>query len=466
MNSSVDEGKIKMNKHNNEQSEQYKKMTETPIPKLILTLGLPTTISMLVTNIYNMADTYFVSQLGTSASGAVGIVFGLMAIIQAFGFMLGQGAGSILSRSLGAQDEEKASRTASKAFFASISIGVIIGILGLIFLDPLMRLLGSTDTILPYARTYAMYILLATPFMTASFTMNNIIRYEGHASYAMVGLMIGGILNIFGDWFLMEICNLGIMGAGISTAVSQFISFCILLYMFLSGKTQCRISLRMCRECMDKKELMTITKTGFPSLVRQGLSSISTMLLNGQAAVYGDAAVAAMSIVSRICFFVFAIGLGIGQGFQPVSAYNYGAKKYDRVKKGFYFTVGVGEVLLGILIIPSIIFSGHLIGLFRNDPEVIEIGTFALRAQLITLLFHPLSTCANMLFQSIGRNKEATLLSSLKNGVAFIPALLILSGLFGLIGVQISQAVADTITCVVSIPFVVRFIKELSMKDE
>lgn len=448
------------------QSAQYIKMTQTPIPKLILMLGLPTTISMLVTNIYNVADTYFVSQLGTSASGAVGIIFGLMSIIQAFGFMLGQGSGSILSRSLGAKDVDKASRVASKAFFSSLTAGAVITLLGLLFLTPLLRLLGSTDTILPYARTYAIYILLAAPFMTASFTMNNIIRYEGRATYAMIGLMTGGILNICGDWFLMGVCNLGIAGAGISTAVSQCISFSILLYMFLSGKTQCRLSLRSCLQCREEKELFAISRTGFPSMVRQGLSSISTMLLNSRAALYGDAAVAAMSIVGRVCFFAFAVGLGIGQGFQPVSAYNYGAKKYSRVKKAYFFTTFVGEILLGIMVTVGLVFSREIISIFRDDADVIAIATVALRAQLITLLLLPMTSCTNMLFQSVGKNKEATLLASLRSGLALMPTLLILSSLMGLLGIEYSQSVADIVTWVITMPFAVWFIKKLPGDEE
>lgn len=448
-----------------EQSAQYIKMTQTPIPNLVLRLGLPTTISMLVTNVYNVADTYFVSQLGTSASGAVGIIFGLMSIIQAFGFMLGQGSGSILSRSLGAKDVEKASRIASKAFFTSLAAGFVITVLGLLFLEPLMLLLGSTETILPYAKTYATYILFAAPFMTASFTMNNIIRYEGRASYAMIGLMTGGFLNIFGDWFLMEICHMGISGAGISTAVSQFVSFSILLFMFLSGKTQCRLSLRSCMQMREEKELLSISQTGFPSMVRQGMSSISTMLLNSRAAVYGDAAVAAMSIVGRICFFAFAVGLGIGQGFQPVSAYNYGAKKYSRVRKAFFFTTIVGEVLLSIMIAIGLLFSKELIGIFRDDADVIAIGTVALRAQLITLFLLPMTSCTNMLFQSLGRNKEATLLASLRNGLALIPTLLILSSTVGLLGIELSQSVADIVTWLITMPFAIRFIRKLPADD-
>lgn len=445
------------------ETDQYKKMTETPVSKLIIMLGIPTTISMLVTNIYNMADTYFVGRIGTSASGAVGIVFGLMAIIQAFGFMFGHGAGSIISRRLGAKDTESASRFASTSFAYSLLAGVVIMILGLIFLNPLMRLLGSTDTILPYARTYAIFILLAAPFMASSCVMNNILRYEGRAAFAMVGLTTGSILNIFGDWLLMVIFDFGIVGAGISTAVSQIISFLILLFMFLSGRTESKFSRKWITK--DVNDVLLICKTGFPSLMRQGLSSVSTMLLNGQAGVYGDAAVAAMAIVNRISFFIFSAGLGIGQGFQPVSAFNYGAKKYDRVKKGFFFTLGAGEILMGIIAVAGMAYSSHLIGFFRNDCEVIEIGNRALMAQLIALFFQPLSICANMMFQSIGKNKTATFLSVLRSGLFFIPVLIILSQVMGLAGVEISQPVADVMTFAVSVPFTLRFFHELKIAE-
>jgi Na+-driven multidrug efflux pump len=290
-------------------------------------------------------------------------------------------------------------------------------------------------------------------------------RYEGHATYSMIGLMTGGILNIFGDWYLMEVRGMGIEGAGISTAVSQFIGFLVLLSMFILGKTQCKLSLKLCLE-NNEGELWLISRTGFPSLVRQGMSSISTMLLNSQAALYGgDEAVAAMSIVSRICFFAFAVGLGIGQGFQPVSAYNYGAKKYKRVRKAFFFTIVVGEVLLSIMIIIGFIFSKDLIVIFRDDKEVVDIAIIALRAQLLALFLNPIATCTNMLFQSVGKNKEATILAFLRNGIAFIPVLLVLAKTLGLFGVEISQAIADVITCIVCIPFAINFIKKLPRED-
>lgn len=447
-----------------QENTQYRKMTETPVPKLIIMLGIPTTISMLVTNIYNMADTYFVGKLGTSASGAVGVVFGLMAIIQAFGFMFGHGAGSIISRRLGAKDVESASRFASTSFFCSLAAGGLITVSGFLFLDPLVRLLGSTDTILPYAKTYAGFILAAAPFMASSCVLNNILRYEGRAVFAMFGLTTGSILNILGDWILMEKVGLGIEGAGIATAVSQTVSFFILLLMFLRGKTQSRISVKnLTREFSD---VTMICRTGVPSLMRQGLSSISTMLLNGQAGIYGDAAVAAMSIVNRICFFLFSIGLGIGQGFQPVAAFNYGAKKYDRVRKGFFFTLGAGEVLLGSVAVIGMFVPGQLVAFFRNDPKVIAIGSVALTAQLVALFFQPLSICANMMFQSIGENKTATFLSMLRSGLYFVPVILLFSQMFGLFGIEIAQTVADILAFFTALPFTVRFLRKLKQKND
>lgn len=439
---------------------QFEKMTKWPIPKLIITLGIPTTISMLVTNIYNMADTYFVSELGNSASGAVGVVFGLMAIIQAFGFMFGHGAGSIIARKLGEKDVHSASVYASLSILACLSVGALIGIFGLIFIEPLMRLLGSTETILPYAKQYGIYILIVSPVTMASFALNNILRYEGKAFFAMIGLTIGGVLNIIGDPILIFGLDMGIAGAGLSTAISQLVGFLILISMFFRGKTLSKLGVKYAKE--RPEGIFNIMATGFPSLCRQGLNSISTMLLNNLAgAAGGDAAVAAMSIVNRITFFIFAVGLGIGQGFQPVASFNYGAKIYSRVKKAFFFTMWAGEILLGIFVIVGLLFSNHLIGIFRNDATVIMIGTLSLKLQLLSLFFHPITICSNMLFQSIGENKMATFLSMLRSGILFIPILLILTKFFGLFGVQSAQAIADVLAFFVSAPLVINFLKSL-----
>ncbi len=438
---------------------QYDVMTKEPVEKLIVSLGLPTTISMLVTNIYNMADTYFVGRLGTSASGAVGVVFALMAILQAFGFMFGHGAGSIISRKLGAKQIEDARKFASTSLYTSILCAFIITTFGLIFITPFMKLLGSTDTILPYARTYSIFILLASPAMISSCVMNNILRYEGKAFFAMIGLTAGGFLNIFGDAFFMLGFGMGIEGAGLSTAISQYISALILLSMFLRGKTQSKFSLRYFTH--DFRDIIEIIRTGLPSMARQGLASVSTMLLNIQAGIYGDAAIAAMSIVSRVCNFLFSVGLGIGQGFQPVAGFNYGAEKYSRVKKGFYFTWLFGTIMLGIFSVTGMVFAKQLVTFFRDDAKVIEIGTFALKIQCIALFFIPLSVCGNMMFQSVGKSNTATFLSTLRGGLCFIPILYLFHFLFGLLGIQIAQTVADILASIMTIPFVIRFFKFL-----
>ena len=438
---------------------QFDMMTRQPVESLILKLGLPTTVSMLITSLYNMADPYFVGKINTSASGATGIVLGLMAILQAFGFMYGHGAGSIISRNLGAKDVDEARKYSATSFYAALITGFLILLLGMIFLTPLMRLLGSTDTILPYAKTYATCILIAAPAMVSSCVMNNILRYEGRAFFAMIGLTSGGIINMFLDALFMQVMGMGIIGAGLATAVSQYISWGILLSMYLRKKTQCNFDVRNIR--FDAATLGDILTTGLPSLARQGLGSISTMILNNTAGIYGDAAIAAMSIVGRISMFIFSVGLGIGQGFQPVAGYNYGAKKYSRVKKGFFFTWIFGTCLLGVLAVTGIVVSDKVIGIFRDDPEVIRIGILALRAQSIALLFVPFSVCNNMMFQSIGYKFNATFLSTLRNGVCFIPLLLLLNAILGITGVQIAQAIADVVSAFIAIPFAVSFFRKL-----
>lgn len=442
----------------------YDKMVNTPVARLVTRLAVPTIISMMVTTIYSMADTYFVGKLGNSASGAVGVVFGLMAINQAIGFMFGHGAGSIVARRLGGKDTENATRYTSVSFFAALLAGACVTVFGLIFITPLMKFLGSTKTILPYAKDYGRFILMAAPIFMGSFVLNNILRYEGKAYLSMIGLTIGGIINIALDPVCIFVFDLGIAGAGISTALSQCVSFLILLSMFLRGKTQSKIS--FATACANVSMVILIMQTGFPSFLRQGLTSISTMILNSMAGNYGDEAVAAMSIVNRICFFIFAVGLGIGQGFQPVAAFNYGAKKYGRVKKAFYFTWMAGEVLLGILAIIGIILSGYLVGVFRDDKSVIEIGTIALRYQLLALFVQPFSICVSMLFQSVGENKKAAFVSLLRSGACFIPLLLLFSNWFGLFGIQIAQPAADVFTFLLTLPIGVSYMIKLKRLEQ
>ena len=443
---------------------QYEKMTETPISKLVVTLSIPTIASMLVTNIYNLVDTAFVGRLGTSASGAVGIVFGFMSIIQAFGFMFGQGSGSILSRALGSQDRESATVHASVGFVGSFMCGLIISLIGFLLMDEIVMFLGSTLTIAPYAKTYISFILAAAPFMCSSFTLNNLLRYEGKASLGMIGLMFGAILNMVGDPIFMFGLGMGIAGAGLSTALSQIVSWGILLFMFLGGHTESKINLIKAFQA-GPAVVGNIMATGFPSLLRQGLNSLTTVLLNSRCGIYGDAAVAAMSIVSRIVFFTFSIALGVGQGFQPVSAYNYGARKYSRIREGYRFTAILAEgiILVGVTIL--VVFASPLIRLMREDPEVIEIGTRALRLQALSNLFLPPCMVTEMLYQSTGHRAGATMLSALRSGLLFIPSLLILSSVRGLAGIQEAQPLSVVLSFPFTVMFAVLFFRKLPKAD-
>ena len=436
---------------------QFDKMTKTPVSRLIIKLSIPAIISMMVTNVYNLVDTAFVGQLGNSASGAVGIVFGFMAVLQAIGFMFGNGSGSIISRLLGAKNTEQASKIASTGFFFTLLFGAVVAIISAFVLKPLVMLLGSTETISPYAQTYISYILVAAPFITASFTMNNLLRYEGKATLGMIGLIVGAVLNIAGDPILMFGLNMGIAGAGLSTCISQIIGFFVLLSMFLLHKTQCRLSVKL----IVPKFLPEIIGTGLPSLLRQGLNSLSTVVLNNCAAVYGDAAVAAMSIVSRVIFFTFSFALGVGQGFQPVCGFNYGAKKYDRLKTAFYFSVMLAEIIVVVMSVGLILFPGEIVRIFRDDNTVMEIGSRALVLQGIAQLFLPFCMITEMALQSVGKKLGASVLSTLRNGLFFIPLLLILSNVRGLSGIQEAQPLAVTLAVIPSAILAVRFFREL-----
>ena len=452
------------NQHEDQTRQQYIRMTQTPIGKLIGTLAIPTIISMLVTNIYNTADTYFVSRLGTSASGAVGIVFAFMTFYQAIGFMCGHGAGSFVARFLGAKSPDKAKMFAASTFFLSSLLGTLLSLAFYLNLNRVLYFLGSTKTILPYARQYAVWILIAGPFLSASCTLNNLLRYEGRAMYAMIGLTTGGILNMIGDPILMFGFGMGVSGAGLSTCLSQIISFLILLSMFCIHITVTDVSPR--RISTELSTYWEIMKVGSPSLLRQGLNAASTILLNQQAKVYGDPAIAAMSIVGRMSFFIGACAIGTGQGMQPVISFNYGARKYKRVRESFHFTVKMAAALLSVFAFVCMIFARPIITWFRDDPEVIEIGTVALRWACVSALFQPLSVPINMMFQSIGKSGRALFLSALRTGLCFIPLIEILPLYLGLTGIEIAQPVSDITAALISVPFAVSFLRQLKARKE
>ena len=443
-----------------QRAQHYRKMTETPVHSLIGRLAVPTIITMLVSAIYNTADTYFVAKLGTSAAGAVGIVFSIMAIIQAIGFTIGMGGGNILSRQLGAKEDEAATVTASSGFFLALILSLSLSVLGIAFTDELMVLLGATDTILPYASAYAEYIFYGCPVMCLSFVMNNYLRSEGKALFGMIGITTGGLLNIVLDPIFIFVLGFGTAGAAMATAISQCISFIILLAFFMMGKSSVRISAG--KAARNIKIYLSIIRIGLPTLARQGLSSIAMIALNVSAAAFGDAAVASMTISTKVTMFAFSVMLGFGQGYQPVASFNYGAKRYDRVLQATKFTASVGTLLMLATSSVCFIFAPEIISLFQSsDPVVLEIGTAALRFQAAVLPLTGITTTANMGLQSTGQAAEATILASCRQGICFIPLVLVLPGLIGIRGVELAQPLSDLITFILSIFFMTHFIAKL-----
>jgi putative MATE family efflux protein len=420
---------------------------------------------MVVTSIYNMADTFFVSKLGTSASGAVGIVFSLMAIIQAVGFTVGMGSGSWISRLLGEKKTDEAGKVAASGLGLAIFFGLGLSAAGLSNLDSLMRVLGASSTILPYARAYASYILLAAPVMSASFVLNNVLRAEGKAKFAMFGIGTGGILNLALDPLFIFVFDLGIGGAAIATALSQCVSFLILLAVFLNGKTIVKIRPKSISK--EAETYLNILTFGLPSLSRQGLASVSSILLNTSASVYGDAAVAAMAITSKIFMFIFSITLGIGQGYMPVLGYNYGARKFDRVRRAFSFTLKINTLIISVLALGGFFAAESLIRFFiAADPEVIRIGSTAFRFLCMSMPLISLGVVCNMTFQSLGKAWTATMLATLRQGICLIPLLILLPRFLGLKGIQLAQPSADLLTFLCCIPFTVHFFRLLEREEK
>ncbi len=441
-------------------------MTTAPVYRLVGRMAVPTIVTMLITAVYNMADTFFVGLLdNTSATGAVGVVAGIMSIIQMCGFFFGQGAGNYVSRLLGQEKTEEAERIASIGFFSSLVVGGIIMLVCLTLGTSLCYLLGSTDTILPYARSYLFYISLGAPFMCASFMLNNLLRFQGSAFYGMLGIGIGGLMNIALDPVFIFAMDMGVAGAALATAISQSVGFVILLFCCTRGDNL-RIRWGLFRP--NGADYKVIVQGGLPNLFRQGLSSFSTICLNLAAgSVGGDAAIAAMSIATRIMQFSFYAVLGFGQGFQPVCGFNYGAGQFSRVKRAFWFCVKIGVVLLTITSVAECVFARQLVGIFSTDEQVLSIGTMSLR--LLCICFPPIAwtTMSTMLMQTIGKVFSASLLSASRQGLFFIPAVLLLPRLlpllFGeasaLLGVQMAQPLADILTFLISIPLTVRVLR-------
>ena len=439
-------------------------MTEEPIPRLVCSLAVPTIISMLITSFYNMVDTFFVGRINTSATAAVGVVFSLMAIIQAFGFFFGHGSGNYISRQLGAQNMDEASKMASIGFFSALFTGMVLAVLGLIFIEPLARLLGSTETILPYAVDYLKYILVGAPYMTASLVLNNQLRFQGNAMYGMVGIVAGAVINIALDPILIFMCGMGIGGAALATIISQFISFMLLLWVSQRG-AGIHISWKNAR--FSGYFLKEMVRGGVPSLCRQGLGSVATIALNVAAGVYGDAAIAGMSIVSRITMFAYSALIGFGQGFQPVCGFNYGAKLYDRVREAFYFCLKTAAGFLILLSVAGYIGAPQLIELFRKgDPEVTAVGIAALRFSCISFTLSGGIVMSNMLLQSIGMAARASIVAAARQGLFFLPLIFILPTFLGLRGVEMCQMVSDILTFLLAMPLSISVLNKMGVKKD
>ncbi len=442
--------------------QKVKYMTTAPIPHLVSQMAVPTIISMLVTSFYNMADTVFVGRINTQSTAAVGVVFSVMALIQAVGFFFGHGSGNYISRQLGAGEFEDAKKMASTGFFSAFITGIFLGVLGLIFLRPLSLFLGSTPTILPYTMAYLRIILVGAPFMMSSLVLNNQLRFQGSASFAMVGITAGAILNIILDPVLIFGFHMGVAGAALATIISQIVSFLILLRECMRGGN---FGISFKSFTPSRHYLYNIFRGGVPSLCRQGLGSVATICLNTAAGNYGgaaaDAAIAAMGIVSRITMFANSALIGFGQGFQPVCGTNYGAKRYDRVKEAFSFCVKVGFGVLIVISVIGFIFAPPLVHLFREDPDVIRIGGLALRLQLAVFPLNAWIVMSNMMLQTIGESLKASIQAAARQGIFFLPLIFLLPRMFGLPGVQMCQMVSDIFTMMLSVPLCLSVLKKM-----
>ena len=431
----------------------YRFLTQAPVYRVILTMAVPTIISMLVNCLSNIVDTYFVGQIDTQSTAAVGVVFSLMCLIQALGAFFGQGSGSYMSRELGARRRNNASVMAATGLVYALLVGIVVCVSGLLLLRPLSLWLGSTPTILPYTEQYMAIILLGAPFQIAAFALNSQLRMQGNARHAMWGIIAGALLNVVLDPVLIFVCSLGLRGAALATVVGQIVSF-LILYIMCSRSSASAVRLQLRRFSLRLHLVKEIVYGGSPSLSRQGLASIAVVLLNLAAADYGDAAIAAMSIVSRGTIFVICVIVGLGQGFQPFCGYCYGAQLYKRMHQGFWFTVVTGTVFLVIVSGVVFYFAEATVRLFRDDPIVIAVGVTTLRWQLAAYPLNAFIMTGNMMLQTTRRPFRANVLASARKGLLFIPFILILPHLFGLMGIAMCQAVCDVVTFLIAIPIV------------
>jgi putative MATE family efflux protein len=447
----------------NGQDERLRYMTTAPVEGLVVRLGIPSMVIMMVSGIYNLADTYFVSSLGTSAVAAVGVVFPLMAIVQALGFLFGQGSGNYISRELGAEHFDRAARMAATGFISCFIVAEILSLAGHVFINPLSLALGSTPTILPHARAYMRFILIGAPFMAASQVLNGQLRFQGSSLYAMMGMISGAILNLGLDPLFIFVFKLGVLGASLATAISQFVG-CVVLLVCCAKPGN--IAIRLKNFSPGLSNYLEIIRGGVPSLLRQGLQSAATVFINHLAGAYGDVAIAAISIVNRVSLMVGTSVMGLGQGFQPVCGFNYGAKLYGRVKKAFWFVAKFVTLGMSTLAVILAVWAPRIIALFRkDDAQLILLGARYLRFQCIVMPFMGWTILCNMMAQIMGKAKIASLLALGRQGLFLLPLLLILTPALGLVGIQLSPPGADFCSFFFSIPFIIRIFRK-DLKEE
>lgn len=433
-------------------------MTTKPVRVLVCKLAIPTIVAMVTTALYNVVDAAFIGRLSTGGTAGIGISFGYMTFIQALGFFFGHGSGNYISRALGAKDASSASVVASVGVITPLILGLLAAVICLPNLSGLSRLLGATPDVVPYANDYLRYIVAATPFMMAALTLNNQLRLQGNARFAMIGIVSGAVLNIALDPLFIFTFGMGVKGASLATAVSQFFAFSLLMAGTFRPESV-HITLRDFKPSL--RVYYEIFRGGLPSLFRQLFNCAAAVSLNYCAALYAPAgqeasAVAAFAVVTRIMMFAFSVVLGFCQGFQPVCGFNYGAKLYGRVRESYLFAMTVSVVFLTVISAVGFIFAPQVVALFRaEDPELIAIGAVTLRWQCAAFPLVAVCTATNMLFQNIRMTFPATLLSVCRNGLFFLPAVLLLPLWLGLQGVQMAQAVADVFTFLLSLPYAV-----------
>ena len=440
-----------------EKQAEYDKMANAPVGGLIVSLAVPTMVTTLIMSVYNMADTFFVGRIGTSATAAVGVVFSVVMVLNGLGFWFGTGASSLVSRMLGARENRHADAITSTAFFLALAMGLLVTAVGLTAGESLMRLLGATRTLMPYALAYGRFIFIAAPFCIGSLVLSKGLCAEGKSRESMVGQVTGGVLNMALDPLFIFVCHWGITGAAAATALSQAVAFAIQLSYYLRGKTQVHLSIRfVSRDVSDYRDILVM---GFPSLCRHGCNMVANVVLNWTAGAWGDAAIAAMSIAGRLLYLANAVSGGMNQGSQPVIGFAHGMGNHKRVRQAFWFAVKVSVASMCVFAVIGIAFAPRLIGLFRDDELVIAYGATALRLICAALPFANFLNSATILFQVVGRPLPSSLLIFGRQLVLYIPALLVLPKLIGILGVQIAGPAADVIAFCVALPMVLRYFK-------